>query len=122
MPFFTLLNRASGWANKVDHCPLNIQQLKDSKLEGIGLSLRSKHKNTFQLDVLILTETFSNENISDSYYKIPEYVTYRKDRKGKVGGGIIMYVNKSIKAKCRMDLESNDTESIWIQICPHKSK
>ena len=47
---------------------------------------------------------------------------YRKDRKGKVGGGIIMHVNKSVEAKRRMDLESNDTESIWIEICPHKSK
>jgi hypothetical protein len=47
---------------------------------------------------------------------------YRKDRKGKVGGGIIMYVNKTVEAKRRMDLESNDTESIWIEICPHKSK
>jgi hypothetical protein len=47
---------------------------------------------------------------------------YRKDRKGKVGGGIIMYVNKSVEAKRRIDLESKDTESIWFEICPHKSK
>jgi hypothetical protein len=47
---------------------------------------------------------------------------YWKDRNGKIGGGIIMYVNKSVEAKRRLDLESNDTESIWIEICPHKSK
>ena len=94
-------------------CHWNIQRLMDSKFEEIVLSLRSKHESTFQLDVLILTETFSNENIPDSYYKIPEYVMYRKDRKGKVGGGIIMYVNKTVEAKRRMDLESNDTKSIY---------
>ena len=47
---------------------------------------------------------------------------YRKDRKGKVGGGIMIYVNKSVEAKRRVDLESKDIESIWIEICPHKSK
>ena len=47
---------------------------------------------------------------------------YRKDRKGKVGGGIIMYVNTSVEAKRRIDLESKDNESIWFGICPHKSE
>jgi hypothetical protein len=37
-------------------CHWNIQWLTDSKFEEIGLSLRSKHKNKFQSEVLILTE------------------------------------------------------------------
>jgi exonuclease III len=43
-------------------------------------------------------------------------------KKGKVGGGIMIYVNKSVEAKHRVDLESKDIESIWIEICTHKSK
>ena len=40
---------------------------------------------------------------------------------GKSGGGILVYVNKSLKAKRREDLEAEDLEILWLEVCSYKS-
>lgn len=40
---------------------------------------------------------------------------------GKSGGGILVYVNNSLQAKRREDLEADDLEILWLEVCPYKS-
>ena len=103
-------------------CHWNIQRLTDTKLEELSLMLTSNNNSAAKLDVLILTETFGSSKIPDSYYMIPGYTLHRKDRIGKKGGGIFAYVNEKVMALRRRDLELDDLETLWLQICPHKSK
>ena len=46
---------------------------------------------------------------------------YRKDRNGR-GGGIIVYVNDTLKAVRRLELEKCDIETLWLEICFPKAR
>ena len=72
-----------------------------------------------RLDILIL---FCSQKVPDSFYGIHGFQFHRKDRVGKSSGGILAYVNNSLKTKRRGDLEANEFEILWFEICPHKSK
>ena len=50
------------------------------------------------------------------------YEVYRKDRIGKSGGGLCVYVKNTVQTKRRIDLETDDAEIIWLETCPYKSK
>ena len=39
----------------------------------------------------------------------------------KSGGGVLVYVNNSLQAKRREDLEAEDLEILWLEACPYKS-
>ncbi|PFX24901.1 hypothetical protein AWC38_SpisGene10487 [Stylophora pistillata] len=41
---------------------------------------------------------------------------------GKSGGGILVYINNSLQAKRREDLEAEDIEILWLEVCPYKSR
>lgn len=40
---------------------------------------------------------------------------------GKSDGGIFVYVNNLPQAKRREDLEAEDLEILWLEVCPYKS-
>ena len=100
-------------------CHWNTQHLTDSKFEEIKSMLLKDFKD---LDILFLTETFCSSKIPDSFYNIPGYELFRKDRLGKKGGGILAFVNNSVIVERRSDLEAGEIESLWLEVCPHKSK
>ena len=50
------------------------------------------------------------------------YELYRKDRKEKKGGGIMMFVNEKLWSKHRTELETEDVEALWTEIRPFKSQ
>jgi hypothetical protein len=79
-------------------------------------------KTEAHVDILIITETFCPSKVPDSFYAIPDYNNYRKDRIVKVGGGILAYVKNSLNAKHRVDLEASDLEALWLEVCPSNSK
>ena len=74
------------------------------------------------MDALIITETFCQPEIPDSYYSIPGFNLHRKDRVGKSGGGIMAWIRNSLEHKRRMDLESDIVEALWLEVFPYKSK
>ena len=94
----------------------------NTKLEEIKLILQDPGKETHILGV---TETWLDSNFKHSHIKIKGYVHERSDREEKTlplekdgAGGVVMYIEKNIPYIRRKDLESNDTETIWIQLCP----
>lgn len=87
---------ASQCRNGLSLCHWNIQRLTEPKFEEISKSLTGEARPDCKLDILILTESFCDSKVPDSYYCIPAYKLYRKDRQGKLGGGILTCVCKEI--------------------------
>ena len=75
-----------------------------------------------QVDLLFINETFLNPNIIDSFYAVPGFYIYRRDRPLKSGGGVMAFVNEERNVKRRIDLEQSDLEIIWLEVFPFKSK
>ena len=65
---------------------------------------------------------YGTSRIPDSFYYIPDFQLHRKDRFGKSGGGILPWVRSSLQVKRSDDLETNDVETQWLEVCPYKSK
>ena len=75
-----------------------------------------------QLDVLLLNETFLKPNVPDTLFEVPGYSIYRRDRVNKSGGGVMAYINDNLNVIRRTDLENQEVEVIWLEVCPFKSK
>ena len=68
-------------------------------------------------DIIGLTETWLHEDIQESEIKIPGYNTFRKDRVGKRGGGVALYVTERVKAVVNsMTLVQEYGEAIWCDV------
>ena len=66
--------------------------------------------------------TFLDNKVDDALLQIDDYVFERKDRYGKSGGGILVYISKSVQYKRRHDLESDQLEMIFLEILVPNSK
>ena len=62
-----------------------------------------------------ITETKIDSSIDDSDIEIDDYVVVRNDR-DKYGGGVAMYIHKSINYQLREDLFRINIESISVQV------
>ena len=73
-------------------------------------------------DVVCVCETWLNNSVLSSEI-LPNYGTvYRRDRSGRVGGGVLVVVKSGIQATRRYDLEIDDTELIVIEVVTSNSK
>ena len=51
-----------------------------------------------ELHVIGITESWANKDIVDAELALTGYVMFRKDRRERRGGGVILYIKESIKA------------------------
>src|SRR5437867_4739279 len=69
------------------------------------------------IEILGITESWTNENIANSEISLPDFTLYRKDRiigDRTRGGGVLLYIKNDI-----ISMEENnedETESIWARI------
>ena len=106
---------------RIGHC--NVNHLNTGKFEQIKLYLLGNLSSSKpQLDALFLSETFLKPIVRDSLYAVPGFSIYRKERKSKSGGGVMAFINHDLHVKRRSDLENQNVESLWLEICPFKSK
>ena len=75
------------------------------------------------IDIFGVCETFLNQNTDDQTLTMPGYTHERKDRSdyddistSANGGGVLIYIRDQLNYVRRHDLESNEIESIWIEI------
>jgi hypothetical protein len=76
-------------------------------------------------DIICITETRLNNSICSSDLCLDNFLNsngFRKDRQTDHGGGILIYVRNNMIAKRRLDLESNDIESICVEITSNNNK
>ena len=70
-----------------------------------------------EYDVIGITETWATPEIDDGELSIEGYTMFRKDRSGSKGGGLILYVNHSVRACVNDTLtSSNFEESLWCNV------
>lgn len=90
---------------------INIQHLVP-KLDELKFHLTSKNSP----DIVGIYETFLNNDITDECINISNFNIERKDRVGKKGGGVLVYISSKVPYKRRHDLETIYIESICIEI------
>jgi hypothetical protein len=66
-------------------------------------------------DLITISESWLDNSIPDTDITLANYVIYRADR-NRHGGGVMVYANETLPTVRRQDLETNDTESIWLEI------
>ena len=69
------------------------------------------------------TESWANKDITDAEFGMTRYVMFRRDRIGRRGGRVILYVNESIQAyEIKLEREADCDEVAWCKIVSGNSK
>lgn len=105
-------------SQKLSVCSINIQSIcarKMSKFEEL-----KQIATVSNIDVICVVESWLNDKVDDNLIHIDDYNLVRHDRVGKLGGGILIYVKKSIKFKV-IDISHNipgvdNTEFIFAEL------
>ena len=66
--------------------------------------------------ILGLSETWLDNSVADAAISVSTCRSYRRDRQGRRGGGILVYVPETVRSWRRSDLELDTIEAIWIKI------
>ena len=71
--------------------------------------------------IIGITETKIDSTTDNSHIEIDDYVVERNDR-NRHGGGVAMYIHKSVNYRIREDLSNSDIESIstLVKVCNYK--
>lgn len=93
---------------RVCHWNIYIRSFRTTKYEEIGTLLEND-------------ESWLDDTAVDSEIYIPGYKIERKDRNGKVAGGVLMYISSHITYCRASPYESSDLELLCVKIAPCKS-
>ena len=79
--------------------------------------------------VICITRSWANTDMVDAELALSSYVMFRKDRRERRGGGVILYITKCIQAyEITLKREADCEEAIWCNInnslscCKHKTR
>ena len=73
--------------------------------------------------VIGITESWADIDITYAELGLTGYVMFRKDRIGRRGGGVILYVKESIQAyEIKLESEADCGEAVWCKIVSRHSK
>ena len=87
-----------------------------------GFDEFSSYMDTYQFDIMGLSETWLSQYYDSASFTIPNYNFIRKDRNGR-GGGVGIYIKKHIKfTEVNFNLVSPDVEHISIEILHNKKR
>ena len=64
--------------------------------------------------IIGITESWANNDITDAELGLEGYVMFRKDRMGRRGGGVLLYIKESIPAyEVQLQEEADCKEALW---------
>ena len=67
--------------------------------------------------IIGITEYWATPDISDAELGMTGYVMFRKDRIGRRGGGVILYIKESIQAyEIKLEKQAECEEAVWCNI------
>ena len=101
---------------------LNIQGLH-AKFDDFKFLLLQLNEQNIQLDIIMLCETFLNDNNADLYH-IPGYHFVYHNRKNMIKGGVAMYIRDTLNYKLRNDISifiEGEFECIFVEISDKES-
>lgn len=71
-----------------------------------------------KVDLIALTETWTDENTSPDYLAINGFTLFSKPRTGRRGGGVALYVNRSFNPHILPVIVPDEIEAIWVIMRP----
>ena len=97
-----------------------------AELKCVCLNARSIINKKNELDIMVdeikphiigITESWANNDITDAELGLEGYVMFRKDRMGKRGGGVLLYIKETIPAyEVQLHEEADFNEAIWCKL------
>ena len=73
------------------------------------------------IDILCLTETWLESDVSNTFIQIEGFNVYRKDRERK-GGGTAIYVREEYASSQIMQNDGNEVDDLWVNIQVRKNR
>ena len=93
----------------------------------LGINVNKRNELNIMVEdtdphIIGITESWANKDILDSELGLNGYAMFRKDRIGRRGGGVILYINESIQAyELKLYKEADCEEAVWCNIVTGKS-
>ena len=76
-----------------------------------------ERRKTYSPHIIGITELWANNDITDAELGLKGYVMFRKDRIGRRGGGVVLYIKESIPAyEVQLQEEADCNEAIWCNL------
>ena len=67
-----------------------------------------------KLHIIGITESWVNNDITDAKLGLEGYAMFRKDRRGRRGGGVLLYINDTIPTyEVQLQEEADCNEAIY---------
>ena len=67
--------------------------------------------------IIGITETWANNDITDAELGLEGYAMFRKERMGRRGGGVLLYIKDNILAyEVQLQEEADCNEAIWCKL------
>ena len=108
------------------------------EIKCVCLNARRNKKNELNImvedikpHIIGITESWANYDITDAELGLEGYAMFRKDRMGRRGGGVILYIKDTIPAYAvQLQEEADCNEAIWCKLvtghttyrCPNITK
>ena len=97
-----------------------------AEIKCVCLNARSILNKKNELDIMVdeiqthiigITESWANNDITDAELGLEGYVMFRKDRMGRRGGGVLLYIKETIPAyEVQLQEEADCREAIWCKL------
>ena len=75
-----------------------------------------QHLRNNEIDLCCITESWCSDAIPNNAIKIDNYNISRKNRIGKRGGGILVYIHNSLPFTRISELEDDNHETLWLKL------
>ena len=73
--------------------------------------------NDIKPHIIGITESWANNDITDAELGLEGYVMFRKDRIGRRGGGVLLYIKETVPAyEVQLNEEAECNEAIWCKL------
>ena len=67
--------------------------------------------------IIGITESWANNDITDAELGLEGYVMFRKDRMGRRGGGVLLYIKETVPAyEVQLQEEADCKEALWCNL------
>ena len=67
--------------------------------------------------IIVIIESWANNDITDAELGLESYVMFRKDRIGRRGGGVLLYIKDTIPAyEVQLQEEAGCNEALWCNL------
>ena len=113
----------------ITECPKNMSEAGD---RCVCLNARSIVNKKNELNIMVedidphiigITESWAYTDITDAELGLTGCVMFRRDRIGRMGGGVILYVKESIQGyEVKLENEADYDEAVWCKIVSGNSK